>query len=588
MALQPRADQSWLRLRGFACEPTGWLCPQTCEHIVRKSARQQKETPRDGGARKRRRGHGDPEPGPTPSNTSTTAAPAAYTPPRVHEASLLRWQAPHPINTREVETAMDQIERLLPAAWHDVARHILQTVIRPGDSTLRACVWDELAHLPSPRPLLTWYEVVRGMGPGDDGPPMLTSGRLLPCEVERGDDYGAARAHLLRCSTGNVLHEIKLMGVALDPLDLHGRIIGDTRPLSIDECVTRYRAPLVDVDETGKCVKLFQRFGWADPNQREHCALLLHPEHVPLLVTEENEHHKERGERGSGNGCGSSGESSGESGGESDDDGDDETNEGGCKKSPGRAPRPAPIGRNGMAPVLMYLPRLDLLLAPGHLGRVALESLLPAEGASWLESILPLPPDHSLNGSTLAQVLTRLATDGSMGKAYGHGHAFERLTYTGTMGDSASATWVPSQVNKKQGAREQRPLIGGTILEWNQASSALHYGLVNACVPAAEALLQMLLPAWHPSRKYKTVLAPYGEVWSYAAQKWYVSKLAAERFPGLVKHTARGVSSYDESRGGAARAIANHFDTRNTIFWGLCIIFGARRAHMSFLLSSPG
>jgi hypothetical protein len=236
----------------------------------------------------------------------------------------------------------------------------------------------------------------------------------------------------------------------------------------------------------------------------------------------------------------------------------------------------------------MYLPRLDLLLAPGHPGRVALESLLPAEGASWLDSILPLPPDHSLKGSTLADVLTRLAADGSVGKAYGHGHAFERLTYTGTMGDSASATWVPPQVNKKEGAREQRPLIGGTILEWNQASSALHYGLVNACVPAAEALLQMLLPAWHPSRTYKTVLAPYGEVWSYAAQKWYVSKLAADRFPGLVKHTARGVSSYDESRGGAARAIANHFDTRNTIFWGLCIIFGARRAHASLLGVLPG
>jgi hypothetical protein len=137
---------------------------------------------------------------------------------------------------------MDQSARHLPAAWHDVARLILQTVNRPSDSTLRARIWSELerlqpALLPSP-PLLTWYEVVCGMGPGDDGPPMLTAGWLLPCEVERGDDYGAARAHLLRCSTGNVLHEIKLVGVALDPLDLYGRIIGDARPLSIDECVT--------------------------------------------------------------------------------------------------------------------------------------------------------------------------------------------------------------------------------------------------------------------------------------------------------------------------------------------------------------
>lgn len=46
------------------------------------------------------------------------------------------------------------------------------------------------------------------------------------------------------------------------------------------------------------------------------------------------------------------------------------------------------------------------------------------------------------------------------------------------------------------------------------------------------------------------------------------------------------MSSYDKSRGGAARAIANHFDTRNMIFWGLCIIFGARRAHAS-LLGAP-
>ena len=248
-ALQPRADLSWKRLRAVACETTGWLCPQTCVHIVRKASRPQNAAPRDGGARKRRRGCEDPEPETTPSNFSASNVPAAYTPPRVHQASLLRWQAPHPIKQREMGAAMDQIARDLPAAWHDVARLILQTVNRPSDSTLRARIWSELerlqpALLPSP-PLLTWYEVVCGMGPGDDGPPMLTAGWLLPCELERGDDYGAARAHLLRCSTGNVLHEIKLVGVALDPLDLHGRIIGDARPLSIDECVTRYRAPLL-------------------------------------------------------------------------------------------------------------------------------------------------------------------------------------------------------------------------------------------------------------------------------------------------------------------------------------------------------
>ncbi len=102
--LQPRADQSWKRLRGFACEPTGWLCPQTCVHIVRKASRPQNAAPRDGGARKRRRGREDPEPETTPSNTSATNVPAAYTPPRVHESDLTLI-APAPAPVTELKAA---------------------------------------------------------------------------------------------------------------------------------------------------------------------------------------------------------------------------------------------------------------------------------------------------------------------------------------------------------------------------------------------------------------------------------------------------------------------------------------------------
>lgn len=169
-----------------------------------------------------------------------------------------------------------------------------------------------------------------------------------------------------------------------------------------------------------------------------------------------------------------------------------------------------------MAPVLMYLPRLDLLLAPGHPGRVALESLLPAEGTSWLDSILP----HCARSQPKWLNLGRRLDQAGHGWLHGQSlwtrpriRALDLHRDDGRLGVGHVGATPAPQVNKKEGACEQRPLIEGTILEWNQAASALHYGLVNACVPAAEALLQMLLPAWHPSRKYKTsVLAPYA-IW---------------------------------------------------------------------------
>ena len=127
-------------------------------------------------------------------------------------------------------------------------------------------------------------------------------------------------------------------------------------------------------------------------------------------------------------------------------------------------------------------------------------------------------------------------------------------------------------------------------------------GIVNACIPAAEEALKKLLPRHHASRRYKTLLAPYGRIWSYQASKWYLTRRAAELYPGLVKYKTGGeVDSYNED--GSARTIEPHFDTGacatrsaatlclrslapltdhwtvcalqgNMFFWGLCIIFG--------------
>ena len=175
-------------------------------------------------------------------------------------------------------------------------------------------------------------------------------------------------------------------------------------------------------------------------------------------------------------------------------------------------------GPQGTAPVLMYGPAVYKLLARGHPGRIALEMLqhLTSE-ESWLECVLPLPPDHKMAGSKLSTILKLL---GARGKAYGHGHGFERLVTLVTMGDNVSQTWVhpiPPSIprghkNKKRRAAKneafaQRPMLGANgVLKWDDASSALQYGTVGACTPAAEAALELLLPPRHPSRKYATRL----------------------------------------------------------------------------------
>jgi hypothetical protein len=240
------------------------------------------------------------------------------------------------------------------------------------------------------------------------------------------------------------------------------------------------------------------------------------------------------------------------------------------------------VGAAGHAPVLVYAPSLPRLLPPGHPGRAALEMLQPTEGDSWLDCVLPLPPDHALCGSTVGQVLGRLESRDS--KAYGHGHATERLVSAGTMGGNVSQAWVhavkppPVAGGKKRKAADSapallRPIIGANgVLEWDDASSALQYGTVAACIPAAEAALELLLPPSHPA--LKTQLAPFGRVFTYQAGKWYVSREAAAMFPGLTKFTRGGAIDSFEEESGAARTIEPHFDTGNNYLWGLCIIFG--------------
>ena len=99
---------------------------------------------------------------------------------------------------------------------------------------------------------------------------------------------------------------------------------------------------------------LGHRVGWMD-HRRSSCRLLEHHSAVPLLVTQ---HHDEQQELAAG---------------------------------------------ASMAPVLMYAPALHRLLRPGHPGRAALEQLLPPEGGTWLDCVLPLPPDHHMCGWTLDQ-----------------------------------------------------------------------------------------------------------------------------------------------------------------------------------------
>ena len=420
----------------------------------------------------------------------------------------------------------------LSAEWSTAAAHIAKVVDCPDDAARREQAWRMLAHEPPVctharrRQPLTWYEEVCAMGPDDLGPPLLTTSQLLPFNDDVGDGYDPAREQLLHASKCNVLHEVEIIGHALDQLDCQGNLVSEHTRCLLDEEVTRYRNQLRDCETLGP---LFQRFGWANPDKPKTCKLLRHPAHVPLLVTER---HKPVADLA--------------------------------------------VGADGFAPVLMYCPSLPKMLPDGHPGRVALEMLLPADDSdeSWLACKLPLPPDHSMAGWTLRAVLLELPAHG---KAHGHGHGFERLSASGTSGGSSGVCWVPSNKRGSKQARVQRPLISDVVLEWNNASSALQHGVVNACIPAAEALLndpiRALLPPDHPCRMHRTRLAPYGWIFSYQASKWYVSRQASESYLGLIKYEHGKIDSFDASSS-KARTIEPHFDTGNTFYWGLCIIFG--------------
>lgn len=185
--------------------------------------------------------------------------------------------------------------------------------------------------------------------------------------------------------------------------------------------------------------------------------------------------------------------------------------------------------------------------------------LLPREeGGTWLDCVLPLPPDHCMCAFRLSEILEQLPENS---KPHGFGHGFERLSYVGTSGGLPSCTKVPRNKRGVACTSEQRPLVGGvSILEWDNASSALHIGIVCACIPAAEKALE-LLPPEHPCRKATTRLAPYGYVYTYQAGKWYVTRSAAIRFPALVKRRKDGgVDSYDEETD-KARTVEPHFDS---------------------------
>jgi hypothetical protein len=345
--------------------------------------------------------------------------------------------------------------------WATAWKLARQTVERPNDKRLRAQVWRKIDETlaASGGEQLVWHEEIAGMGPGDAGPPILSHSQLVPFNDEVGDTLDDARVVLLACSTTKVLHEIDVLGHALDQLDREGDLANGRRRrfLRIDEEITRWRNPLID--EPGN--KFHQAFGWANVDAPKYSCLLEHPEHVPLLVKQVHEPNADLA-----------------------------------------------AGAEGETPVLMYAPAVHKLLPIGHPGRVALEALQHSvgdESTTWLDSVLPLPPDHSFAGSTLRQVLTALPNNC---KPYGHGHGFEFLTTTGTQGNNVSQTWVPFDLPPKkrrrveQEVRVQRPLVTGQgILGWNDAASALQYGIVNACIPAAEAALELLLPRGHVARE---------------------------------------------------------------------------------------
>ena len=403
-----------------------------------------------------------------------------------------------------------------PAGWEQLGDMVSQIVGKPNDVEFRQKVWRAILKRP-PGSSVRWIETLEAMSGDDLGPPMLLSSELASPQV--ADSFSGSREKLLALGDSSFLHEVILEGHALDPIGRDGCLIANQ--CLFDAEVTHWRFPLLNNADLGDGVvlgPLRDRFGWADPDIRTTCRLLEHDEAVPLLVWQRH------------------------------------------------ACLPNAIAGEEKALVLMYSPYLPNVLPVGHPGRVALERLQPRAGESWMECKPLLPPDHAMSGLTVDAIAKQLKqTD----KAYGHGHGFERLVMTHFCTADSNDTSIPEmndvldddnggnclqrhlpkvfgpppakrprRSGKYHGVKARRPLVGGNgVLDWDDASSALHYGTVNACIPAAEAAL-LLLPESHPCRRTRTRLAPYGRVWSYQVGQHCQSGLlvAAQLVVGAMLH----------------------------------------------------
>ena len=418
-ALRAKADRSWWEKTGGGPRvDTGVLCNR-CVGKVAYAARKERRTeaakrPADGTRRRSSKKQPSPE-------RKLVAPPQPLTKVRrLSPDSEVRFNEVAPVPRRPPNEG-------LPPFWRTADEDAAASVQRPTDGRLRSAMWrrvlvfDWQSSVNSRAQPVALLDVVRGMRHGEPGPPLLLgvacpslTGAYRPkkrddeltvadadSRVEAlifdddGDGLLDARRRLLAVSDRKVLHEVRVDGHALDQLDGHGLKLHDERQLDIDEHATRHRFALFDSFCAGgvpQHERLFQRFGWADPDKfvpcpslsgpqpslrrplrlslspsllgtpvswmdhrRSSCRLLEHPSEVPLLVAQ---HHGEQQELAAG---------------------------------------------ASMAPVLMYAPALHRLLRPGHPGRAALEQLLPPEGGTWLNCVLPLPPDHRMCGWTLDQ-----------------------------------------------------------------------------------------------------------------------------------------------------------------------------------------
>jgi len=340
-----------------------------------------------------------------------------------------------------------------PAAFEELDQRLSSMVSRPTDSAFRDQLWAIVAALLPPQPL-RWVETIEGMGVGEYGPPLLAGSELSLLLAD--DNHDDARKKLLSTSDVSVLHEVIVQGHALDPITAQGCIAPGSSRSCLDHDVTQWRNELTyPTEQHGN---LHQRYGWANPDCHSS-RLLLHEANVPLLVHQQHES------------------------------------------------VPDAIAGETAAPVLMYGPSLAKILPEGHPGRVALEMLDPKDGASWMDCILPLAPDHALFGKTVGQVVRALGED----QAYGHGHGFERLVFSGTAGGNPSCIWLPTEpqrkgIKKKKKKKKKsgkkgmaRPLLGGNgVLEYNDASMCctIHTDGWSTVSHPGRLARDQCIPAW--------------------------------------------------------------------------------------------